>query len=291
MILCLHSNDFGSSREVASMTIKEMQKKKKEYGYSNEYISTLSGVPLSTVQKVLGGVTTSPRLKTMRALTAVLGGIQDAGYYKPEGESTLMLSEGVWSYVPGTAATDDPKKKTIKDYLSLPEDKRAELIDGIIYNMAAPLPSHQIISGRIVYDLESHVRKKKGHCKVFSAPVDVQLDKDDKTVVQPDIFVICDKNKLNRTRVFGAPDLVIEILSKESRSRDMYLKNSKYKNAGVREYWIVDPDKELIIVYDYEHDDMVRLYSFDDRVPVSIWDGACEVNFKKIREELEAWKV
>lgn len=273
------------------MTVKEMQEKKKEFGYSNEFISTLSGVPLSTVQKVLGGVTTSPRLKTMRALTAIFGGVQDPGYYKPEGESTLMVSEGVWSYVPGTSAADDkdPEKKTIEDYLALPEDKRAELIDGVIYYMAAPIPSHQIISGRIVYDLESHVRKNKGGCKVFSAPVDVQLDRDDKTVVQPDIFILCDKSKLNRTRVFGAPDLVIEILSKESRSRDMYLKNSKYKNAGVREYWIVDPKKELVIVYDYEHDDMVRLYSFDDKIPVSIWDGACKIDFRKIREELEAW--
>ena len=271
------------------MTIKEMLEKKKEFGYSNKDISVLSGVPLSTVQKVLGGVTASPRLRTMRALTNVLDGIQDPGYYKPEGDAELMMSEGVWSYVPGTAAGRNPNDKTIEDYLALPEDVRAELIDGVIYNMGAPLPSHEVISVRLLYDLESHIRKNNGRCKVFSAPVDVQLDMDDRTVVQPDIFVLCDKNKVNRSRIFGAPDLVIEILSKESRNRDMYLKNSKYKNAGVREYWIVDPKQENVIVYDYEHGDLVHLYSFDDRVPVSIWNGACEIDFSKIKEELEIW--
>lgn len=178
---------------------------------------------------------------------------------------------------------------TIADYLALPEGVRAELIDGVIYDMGTPLPSHEVISVRLLCDLESHISKNKGSCMTFSAPVDVQLDMDDQTVVQPDIFVLCDKNKVNRSRIFGAPDLVIEILSKESRSRDMYLKNSKYKNAGVREYWIVDPKQENVIVYDYEHGDLVHLYSFDDRVPVSIWNGTCEIDFSKIKEALEIW--
>ncbi|MBQ9360430.1 MAG: Uma2 family endonuclease [Lachnospiraceae bacterium] len=266
------------------MTVEEMRKQKKKYGYSYEYISQMSGVPVSTIQKVFSGVTASPRLKTMRALTAVLDGEFDDAYYVRE-ESPIYMD-----YINDSAIklyTDDRYDgHTLKDYLALPDEQRAELIDGVFYDMGAPVPAHQIISNKIAFTLESHVNRRKGTCTVFSAPTDVQLDEDDKTVVQPDIFVVCDRNKIRNTRIFGAPDLVIEILSPTTKGKDMYLKGYKYRNAGVREYWIVNPINKYIIVYDYEHNDMVRLYSFTDSIPVTIWDGACEVDFAPIQEAI-----
>lgn len=86
----------------------------------------------------------------------------------------------------------------------------------------------------------------------FSAPVDVQLDCDEKTMVQPDVLVVCDREKIVPTHVYGAPDLIMEILSPATRKIDMNIKHSKYAAAGVREYWLIDPDKKKIVVYDLE---------------------------------------
>ena len=92
-------------------------------------------------------------------------------------------------------------------------------------------------------------KKNKGHCKAFVAPVDVQLDCDDKTMVQPDILIVCDPDKLIKQCVFGAPDFVAEVLSKSTKNKDMNLKLMKYKRAGVREYWLIDTENEKVITY------------------------------------------
>jgi Uma2 family endonuclease len=114
------------------------------------------------------------------------------------------------------------------------------------------------------------------------APADVQLDMDDKTMVQPDIFVVCDRSKLKNGRLYGAPDFVVEVLSPSTRKKDMFTKLAKYANADVREYWIVDPDKKRVLVYDFESDDFVKVYTFEDKVPVGIFNRQCEVNFAEI---------
>ena len=103
-------------------------------------------------------------------------------------------------------------------------------------------------------------------------------------MVQPDVLVVCDRSKLKYGRLYGTPDFVVEVLSPSTRKKDMYTKLSKYANADVREYWIVDPETKRILVYNFEGDDFVNLYTFEDKVPVAVFEGKCIVDFAEIYE-------
>ena len=120
--------------------------------------------------------------------------------------------------------------------------------------------------------------EKKGPCYPFISPVDVQLDCDDKTVIQPDVLIVCDRSKYRNGRVFGAPDLVVEVLSPSSRKRDMQIKFFKYYNAGVREYWIIDPEKKMLVQYDMEHMELPSVYNCESAVPVLIWNSEYRID-------------
>ena len=161
---------------------------------------------------------------------------------------------------------------TIDDIFSLPEGERAELIDGQIYYMAPPSWKHQKVSGFLHNEIYNYIRERSGDCEVLAAPFAVFLSNDDMNYVEPDISVICDKNKLDDKGCHGAPDWVIEIVSPSSQSMDYFKKLFKYRTAGVREYWIVDPVKELIMVYRFEKETMEQ-YSFGEDVPVGIYEG------------------
>ncbi len=160
---------------------------------------------------------------------------------------------------------------TIKDVYALPDGERAELIDGKIYYMAPPSWKHQRLSGYLHNEIYNFIKEKNGQCEVLAAPFAVFLNEDDINYVEPDISVICDLSKLDDKGCHGAPDWVIEIVSLSSKPRDYMTKLFKYKTAGVREYWIVDPDKQMITVYGFEKD-MVEQYSFGEAVPVGIYE-------------------
>ena len=196
---------------------------------------------------------------------------------------------GEFCAVNGTGAlqADDYKNKTIDDYYALPPDIRVELIDGVFYDMASPATSHQKISTFLLVTLQTFIEANNGSCQTYAAPTDVQLDCDEKTMVQPDVFVLCDEDKDEEKCIFGAPDLVIEILSPSTRYHDTIRKLHKYRNAGVREYWIVMPRELKIRVYFFEKSDMPIEYSFMDKVPVGIWDGRCKVDFNRIYEKIK----
>ena len=143
--------------------------------------------------------------------------------------------------------------KTISDMEALPEGTGAELINGVIYDMAAPTVAHQELVSFLHGTIWNYIFTRGGTCKVFTAPFDVQLDKDDYTLVQPDISVICDKDKLsNGKRCIGAPDWIVEIVSPSTDTRDYKTKLLKYRAAGVRAYWIVDPLDKRIVIYSFE---------------------------------------
>lgn len=162
----------------------------------------------------------------------------------------------------------------------MPDGERAELIDGTIYNMSPPNRLHQRISAELHTTINNYIKSKKGICEVYAAPFAVFLNKDDKNYVEPDISVICDQNKLNDSGCSGAPDWIIEIVSQSTKRRDYFTKLFKYRTAGVREYWIVDPIKNLITIYDYENEN-TELYTFADKVKVSIYEDL-EIDFSKI---------
>ena len=156
--------------------------------------------------------------------------------------------------------------------MALPENEHAELIDGQIYYMAPPSRKHQEIAGELFTSINNYIRAAGGSCKPYIAPFAVFLNENDKNYVEPDISVICDPNKLNEKGCVGAPDWIIEIVSPGSRRMDYNNKLFKYRTAGVREYWIVDPQKEWIMVYSFFNDDMNE-YSFTDDIPSGIYPG------------------
>jgi Uma2 family endonuclease len=176
------------------------------------------------------------------------------------------------------------KSYTIDDIYSLPEGSRAELIDGQIYYMAPPTRKHQRIVGELFAAIREYINRNNGICEIDIAPFAVFLNGDDTNYVEPDISVICDPNKLTDKGCFGAPDWIIEIVSPDSRRMDYYTKLFKYRTAGVREYWIVDPEKNRILVYDFESENTGD-YSFADSVKVGIYDDLY-INFSDIADLL-----
>ena len=163
------------------------------------------------------------------------------------------------------------KLYTIDDIYALPDGERAELIDGQIYMMAPPSRKHQTIARELFSSIHSYMKSKGGSCEPFFAPFAVFLNKDDTNYVEPDISVICDKSKLTDKGCSGAPDWIIEIVSPGSRRMDYFTKLFKYRTAGVREYWIVDPDRDRITVYDFELED-TRDYTFSNTIKAGIYD-------------------
>lgn len=160
---------------------------------------------------------------------------------------------------------------TIDDIYALPEGQRAELIDGQIYDMAPPSPMHQKLVYQLSRTIGNYIEKKGGSCEVYPAPFAVFVKEDDTNYVEPDISVICDKNKISNRGCEGAPDFVIEIVSPSSRKMDYSTKNALYADSKVREYWIVDPARERTTVYRYEDDVAPIIIPFNDYVKVGIY--------------------
>lgn len=163
------------------------------------------------------------------------------------------------------------KTYTIDDIYALPDGERAELIDGKIYYMAPPSRTHQKISWKLHQAIANYIDSQDGRCEVYAAPFAVFLNKDDINYIEPDISIICDLSKLDEKGCHGAPDWIIEIVSPSSKPRDYMTKLFKYRTAGVREYWIVDPDKQMVMVYGFEKD-TVEQYNFGEEIPVGIYD-------------------
>lgn len=172
------------------------------------------------------------------------------------------------------------KLYTVEDIYNLPEGTRAELIDGQIYYMAPPSRKHQRITVELSTIINNYIKNQNGSCEVDIALFAVFLNENSRNYVEPDISVICDPNKLNDKGCSGAPDWIIEIVSPGSRRMDYFTKLFKYRNAGVREYWIVDPDKNRIMVYNFETEDTGD-YTFSDSVKAGIYNDFF-INFSEI---------
>lgn len=161
---------------------------------------------------------------------------------------------------------------TIEDIYALPEGQRAELIDGQLYDMASPNFIHQKLVSRFNNTIGNYINSKGGECEVLPAPFAVFINKDDRNYLEPDISVICDKSKIDERGCNGAPDWVIEITSPSDPQRDYGIKLFKYRTAGVREYWIVNPQKRTVTVFDFEKDRHSNQYNFEDDIQVCIYE-------------------
>ena len=170
---------------------------------------------------------------------------------------------------------------TSEDYWNLPESERAELIEGQLYAMAPPNYKHQKLVSELTQIIGNYIKAHHGKCEIIPSPFAVNLDANDKNWVEPDISIICDKSKITNRGCIGAPDYIIEIVSPSSRRMDYNRKNGLYMDAGVREYWIVDPEKERTTIYRFEEDAAPTITSFEQDIPVGIFEDLV-INIAKL---------
>ncbi|MBO4395057.1 MAG: Uma2 family endonuclease [Eubacterium sp.] len=175
---------------------------------------------------------------------------------------------------------------TIADLEATPEDRRVELINGVFYDMAEPLLVHQRIAGTIYRQIGNYIENNNGKCMPYISPVGVKPHADDdRTIVEPDVIVVCNPDKQQHPRyIIGGPDLVVEVLSPSTKKRDLVVKKKIYQSAGVREYWIVDPEARYVFVYRFEKDNVTFVHTFDDAIPVWIYDGQLEIRLDGVME-------
>ena len=280
------------------MNIQRLRDMKKALGFTNTMISAISGVPLGTVEKIFGSTTKEPRRETYLAIIRALDPMAE---YRPDFREKYFGGEPAddgASHVGEAMAAFEldygskPQGEyTIEDYYALPDDRRVELIDGVLYDMDGPSIPHQIIAGEIFYQLMNCAEEHDMECMPVISPVDVQLDRDNKTMVQPDVIVTCEPELVRQGVIYGAPEFVVEVLSPTNRRKDLIIKLDKYCSAGCKEVWIVDPLKHTVWTYDFVEDKGPEAYTFDDVVPVAISDGKCEVDFAKVSRILEKYKL
>ena len=288
------------------MTIEEIKKQKELLGLTNQELADLSNVPLSTVGKVLGGTTKRPRIDTVRALELALKSRGREGLVKnkteknaaEEGSGAIHETDRLYGYSvrcgneeyeAETHRRENPlftePLHTIEDYLALPDERRVEMIDGYYYDMASPTGIHQQISLLIWRELFQCIEDHGMPCSVQAAAFDVQLDLH--TIVQPDVMVFCrDPSQAFAVRATTPPDLVIEVLSRSTAFRDRHLKLFKYRQAGVKEVWLVSPEKRTVEVYLFENGEEPEIYTFDGKVPVHLSQGRCAIDFSEIRRRI-----
>ena len=174
---------------------------------------------------------------------------------------------------------------TYKEYKTWDDNIRVELVDGIVHMMAAPDEWHQWVSGNICRQLGNQLEGRK--CTPYAAPFDVRLfykiDETDKTVYQPDVFVVCDESKIKGLKYCkGAPDFIIEILSEHSEGRDFSEKKKNYEKAGVKEYWVVGMNElHIFLSEDGKYEETSIMITRELKQAVSCLDG-CVIDFKQM---------
>lgn len=288
------------------MTREEIIELKEKRGYSVAQLSQYSGVPEGTIRKIITGESKNPRVATLNALEKVLIGdetvftgksykydSQASVSFACEGEAEYNAGSTALNHMQGQQSTVSKVKKqgeyTVEDYMALPDGDRKELIDGVFYDMATPTNVHQEVVGYMFLEIGNFIRKNKGKCRAVLAPSAVQLDCDNKTMVEPDIYIVCNPDKVKKFGNYGAPDFVLEVLSDSTRNKDLKIKSFKYMNAGVREIWYIDLKTRTLITY-YEGDDYLpAIHPLEGTLGLAIYDGRLEINLAELGDIIEEY--
>ena len=254
------------------MDIFELKEKKKLAGLTNQEIADLSGIPFSTINKIFSGATKNPRYSTLLAIEEVISTKAKIPFtYNENSYPAMMVQEAASPYMCKARAYN------IEDIEKIEEGVRAELIKNTLYMLASPSRIHQYLLSKMMFQIMNHIDKNQGKCHVYPAPFDVKLFGNDLAVVQPDITVICDTDKLTDRGCSGAPDWIIEIVSESNFKHDYVTKMIYYQMAGVREYWIVDPEEKRVYVHCFENPKNSGIYSFEDTILSNTLEGL-EIN-------------
>lgn len=293
------------------MDIKDLKNRKKALKMTTADIAYHAELPVSTVSKIMTGETRNPSYITIEKIETVILNeemkrriiaYRDAimEYYsaKDVGEALdyfefdkkyrrdnhlddapipYARSKDESKYISDSTIRKNELRVDVNMLSKLDEDKYIELIDGNIIISQAPSVMHQMLVQNIGKAIDQFIEKNHGNCKLFNVGINVQIDEDDYTMLIPDIVVLCQTEKLNENGILGAPDLVMEVTSKSSKRLDYNDKMHKYMRAGVREYWIVDPEAERVTVYIEGEPMLAYIYNFNDSIPVGIYNGELEI--------------
>lgn len=291
------------------MDLKSLKDRKKTLKLTTKEVAILADLPVSTVSKIMTGETKNPSFLTIEKIDKALlheemlrrvQAYKDAlnkYYLNNYNENVLDYNEFEKMYraknnldnepIPyakpistnedGNLAREHNLRLDIHTLYELGEDKNMELIDGHLVIGHAPNTNHQMIVQKIGKIIDRYIDEHGGKCKLFNVGINVFIDEDDYSLLIPDIAVLCDVDKLKDDGIHGSPDLVIEVTSKSTRSLDYNDKMHKYMHAGVREYWIVDPDTERVTVYIDGEPMLAYVYNFHDNIPVNIYAGELEI--------------
>lgn len=260
------------------MQLCEMEERRKQLGFTYAQIAMMTDLEEEEVRRILNSEVIHVSYETVRALEWIL----DKGL----GQNVIRESNiAPW-------LTEDRKRQghyTIADYFALPKQCDVELINGVFISRTAPNADHQFVVSEVSFAIQNYIKNKKGKCRVFAASPDVQVDGTDRTMVKPDIVLLCDRKKIVDGYIQGAPELLIEILSKSTRNVDMVEKLHKYRESGVYEYWMVDLEQERVIVHCFEEQGESIIYGFDTPVSVGIYGGELKIDFREIWKDWETW--
>ena len=250
------------------MNLEDLKERKRQTGMNNGEIARLSGIPLSTVNKIFSGATKNPRYATLLAIEEALAtGDRLPFTYTTLTEEPMLVRDAAVPYAYRA------RRYQGEDIEALSESARAELINGVLYALAAPSRMHQWLVSELLYRVKGHIRERKGSCQAYTAPFDVRLFGDDSTVVQPDLLVVCHRERLTDQGCCGAPDWIVEVVSPGNSSYDYFTKLLQYQKAGVREYWIVDSMERKVSVMNFENPALTRQYSYEEEIPSGVLEG------------------
>ena len=287
--------------------LNEIKNRKKKLKLTTAVVADRAGLPVSTVSKIMTGETKNPSYATIEKIERVLA--QEEMYrrvyayfkllkeyidghtdetvdqiefeknYKRENNISFLivnsLQEKTGELTDGNLALD--KKLNIDFLHELGEDKQIELINGhLIYN-EAPNLKHQMIVQNLGRIIDTFIHSNNGKCQMFNVGVNLYFEEDNNSLLIPDLVVLCDDSKLSESGITGTPDWIIEVVSRSTRRVDYNEKMHKYMGTGVREYWIVDPEKERVTTYIEGEPMMAYIYGFDDEIPVYIYDGKLSI--------------
>ena len=288
--------------------IKKLKDRKKALKLTTAHLAYLADLPVGTVSKVMTGETKNPsyitidkidrallheemllRIKKYRELLMdYIKNHQDENVDQKEFEKKYRednnLNDAPIPYaIPilhendGNLALRKDDRVDVSILNEIGEDKLIELLDGHLIFNEAPGIIHQRIVQNLGKVLDKYISSNKGKCQMFNVGVDVRLDEDEYTSLIPDVLIVCDGEKVHDDAIYGAPDFVIEVTSPSTRHRDYNEKMHKYMVSGVREYWIVDIEKEKVTTYIEGEPMMAYIYSFDDEIPIYIYNGQVKI--------------
>ena len=284
------------------MTIDEMKRIKEERGYSFDVLSAYSGVPRATLVRIFDKTTAHPRRATLDAIERVLGGDE---HQFPGKRFHFGLSEVSPDYNVLFDPTLTPVFRVAEEavnpynwqkhgitaaaYLEMHTEKRTELLEGQVFVMEDPLLIHSEITQYVFTCFSDYIREHKGVCKPVVSGTNVILknDRGDDSVVCPDFFVVCDKRKLVRKGILGGPDFVLEVTSPSNHRNDYIRKLGIYANAGVREYWILDPQKRQLIKYLFKPDEPATFLPLEGTTGVGIYSNDLRIDLSEITRMID----